>query len=218
MEIGNDRIRVILAEEDVLQRQLIREYLEIDSGYDVLEADDLGSLLELCRSESDGNVLLLLDLQWLEKDGVKLLREVRKRCPELPILGMLEPRPMPGLEAQDDSYGIPFLRKPFSPSRLHQVMISVLKTEVWERFGKKPEARARADMRAKGLPRTLHELLDMAWQQQAEELGRLSDLELEILFSQLNRMRPPRDRQDVFERFFLAVFSIIRDRREAKTA
>jgi hypothetical protein len=66
------------------------------------------------------------------------------------------------------------------------------------------------------MPKTLKEILDMTWQRQAEELRNLSRLELEVLFFEINRAYPPSEGLEAFDRFYLAVFSIIRDRREWK--
>lgn len=66
------------------------------------------------------------------------------------------------------------------------------------------------------MSKTLQEILNLVWEKQAEELHKLSRLELEVLFFELNRFCPSKENQDNFERFFLAVFSLIRDRREGR--
>ncbi|HKP96126.1 MAG TPA: hypothetical protein VJ385_10245 [Fibrobacteria bacterium] len=68
------------------------------------------------------------------------------------------------------------------------------------------------------MPKTLKEILELTWQRQAEELRHLSRLELEVLFFEMNRICPPQEDQEAFDRFYLAVFSVIRDRWERKYA
>jgi DNA-binding response OmpR family regulator len=124
---GNIR-RILLIEGDPLQRQLIREYLEIVGQYKVQESKGLFHLLSACESPLSGLSLVLLDMEWSRVDGVDLILEIRKRNPRLPILGMTD--------RQADLYGEPrlrgcsigFIRKPFSPYHLHRSITATLKS------------------------------------------------------------------------------------------
>lgn len=121
-------IRVMVAEEDEVQRLMIREYLEIVGPYDVLESQGLYHLLAACESALPGIGLVILDMEGSRVDGVDLVLEIRRRNPSLPILGMTD--------RQADLYKDTRLRgqslvglipKPFSPHHLHRSIKAVLR-------------------------------------------------------------------------------------------
>ncbi len=127
MVINGNRKRILLVEEDPVQRLLIREYLETFGQYQVQESRGLFHLLSTCESPLSGLSLVLLDMEWSRADGVDLMVEIRKRNPRLPILGMTD--------RQADLYGDPrlwgysngFISKPFSPYHLHRSIAATLR-------------------------------------------------------------------------------------------
>ena len=107
--------RVLIVEDDVLQSELIRRYLERE-GHDVtVLADGLEALSEVRRSTPD---LLVLDVMLPGADGLTVCRTLREEQFELPIL-LLTARStendlLLGLELGADDY----LAKPYSPREL----------------------------------------------------------------------------------------------------
>ena len=75
MNPANDnRKRVLIADDNPVSRELIREILEYDQ-YEVIEAGDGGEALEKVRAHRPD--LALLDIQMPVMDGNAVIREIR---------------------------------------------------------------------------------------------------------------------------------------------
>lgn len=74
---------VLTIDDDTFVRESIAAFLE-DAGYDVLEAVDGKSGLDVFRRESPD--LILVDLRMPEVDGLEVLDAVTREAPELPII------------------------------------------------------------------------------------------------------------------------------------
>ncbi|MVU83072.1 response regulator [Nocardia sp. ET3-3] len=118
-------MRVLVADDDAVVREVVRRYLERD-GLEVVEAADgpsTAALLE--KNEID---LAVLDVMMPAPDGIELTRAVRAGAhPETPIilltaLGEEDDRVI-GLQAGADDY----VTKPFSPRELALRVASVLR-------------------------------------------------------------------------------------------
>lgn len=107
--------RVLIVEDDALQSELVRRYLERE-GHDVtVLADGAEALAEVRRSPPD---LLVLDVMLPGADGLTVCRTLREEEFDLPIL-LLTARStendlLLGLELGADDY----LAKPYSPREL----------------------------------------------------------------------------------------------------
>jgi two-component system, OmpR family, alkaline phosphatase synthesis response regulator PhoP len=107
--------KVLIVEDDALQSELVRRYLERE-GHDVtVLADGAEALAEVRRSAPD---LLVLDVMLPGVDGLEVCRTLREEHFELPIL-LLTARStendlLLGLELGADDY----LAKPYSPREL----------------------------------------------------------------------------------------------------
>lgn len=107
--------RVLIVEDDALQSELVRRYLERE-GHDVtVLADGAEALSEVRRAAPD---LLVLDVMLPGADGLTVCRTLREEQFELPIL-LLTARStendlLLGLELGADDY----LAKPYSPREL----------------------------------------------------------------------------------------------------
>lgn len=75
--------KILIADDDYLLRDLIRDILEKEN-YEILEAKDGVEALECFRKNSDLS-LLLLDIMMPGKDGMEVLREIRKTS-EIPVI------------------------------------------------------------------------------------------------------------------------------------
>ncbi len=108
-------IKVLIADDEPRIRELIREHLTHE-GYQVEEAPD-GSAA-LVSVQNGGIDLVLLDIMMPFMDGMSVLREIRQRKLEVPVI-MLTARGeeydrVAGLEGGADDYVV----KPFSPREL----------------------------------------------------------------------------------------------------
>jgi DNA-binding response OmpR family regulator len=118
-------MRILVADDDAVVREVVRRYLERD-GFTVVEtADGPTSAEVLARNEID---LAVLDVMMPPPDGIELCRTVRAGAhPDTPIilltaLGEEEDRVL-GLRSGADDY----LVKPFSPRELALRVASVLR-------------------------------------------------------------------------------------------
>lgn len=106
-------MRVLLVDDDPALLEVLGAYLR-GAGFEVLEAKDGEKALELFPRAD----LIILDLMLPKLDGFKVLEEVRRERPELPILMLTargeEEERVKGLELGADDYVV----KPFSPKEV----------------------------------------------------------------------------------------------------
>jgi DNA-binding NtrC family response regulator len=112
----SNRPRIVIADEDQSVVQFVIQTLRKDGNavfhaYDALSAVQLAFSLDRCD-------LLISNTRVEGLPGVELIRQVRTRLPNLPILYMANiGRSTPELEAQLPP-GIPILREPFTAEEL----------------------------------------------------------------------------------------------------
>lgn len=108
------KLSVLLVEDEALMRDVVKDYFE-DAGYEVTEAEDGLTALELVE-EKDFD-LILLDIMIPEVDGFSVCRKIRK-TKDVPIIMMTarseEDDKLMGYELGADDY----VTKPFSPKVL----------------------------------------------------------------------------------------------------
>ncbi|MEV6774555.1 response regulator transcription factor [Nocardia sp. NPDC051030] len=118
-------MRILVADDDPVVREVVRRYLERDGMTVVETADGPSSAEVLARNEID---LAILDVMMPAPDGIELCRAVRSGPhPEIPIilltaLGEEDDRVL-GLQSGADDY----VTKPFSPRELALRVASVLR-------------------------------------------------------------------------------------------
>lgn len=78
-------IKVMLADDHVLIREGIRQLLEFDGSIEVIdEANDGVECLE--KLEKSKPEVLLLDINMPKKNGVEVLKEIKKKCIDVKVL------------------------------------------------------------------------------------------------------------------------------------
>ncbi|AEG34134.1 two component transcriptional regulator, winged helix family [Thermus thermophilus SG0.5JP17-16] len=106
-------MRVLLVDDDPALLEVLGAYLR-GAGFEVLQAEDGERALELYPRAD----LIILDLMLPKLDGFRVLAEVRRERPELPILMLTargeEEERVKGLELGADDYVV----KPFSPKEV----------------------------------------------------------------------------------------------------
>ena len=115
--------RILVVDDEEKVRVLIRKYAEFE-GYEVEEAADGMSAIEMCRKEKFD--LIVLDVMMPELDGFSARREIRKFS-QIPVL-MLSARGeeydrIHGFELGVDDY----VTKPFSPKELMLRIQAIIK-------------------------------------------------------------------------------------------
>jgi two-component system, cell cycle sensor histidine kinase and response regulator CckA len=115
--------RILVVDDEDTVRSIVARVLE-SAGHDVLQAED--GLQALAILEEQPAELLLTDVRMPILSGADLVRQVRQRWPDLPIVWMsgfvahLSELEVEVLQA------LPSLPKPFSPERLLQTIDETL--------------------------------------------------------------------------------------------
>jgi CheY-like chemotaxis protein len=96
---------ILLVDDENMFRIAIRDALELD-GYRVLEASNGSDALEVL-ARWDGRIdLLLTDLRMPVMGGLELMRAVRERRPEIPVL-LMSGLPLDGVAMEPSSAFLP---------------------------------------------------------------------------------------------------------------
>ena len=117
------RVRVLLFEEDPMERLLLREYLET-SRFQILETQGTPQAFS---TPLLGVSIVLLDMDGTQVDGVNLILDIRRRNPNVPILGMTDRQADLYNDPRLRGCSIAFIQKPFSVRRLHRSLAAALK-------------------------------------------------------------------------------------------
>ena len=118
--LGLNRPRIVVADEDHAVVKFVVETLRNDGNavfhaYDGLSATQLAFMLDACH-------LVISNSRVNGLPGVDLIRELRRRLPDLPILYLANiGRSSPELEAQLPP-NVPILREPFTADQLLAVV------------------------------------------------------------------------------------------------
>ncbi|HKP96125.1 MAG TPA: hypothetical protein VJ385_10240 [Fibrobacteria bacterium] len=123
------KTQVLLAEEDVVQRTLIREYLRMESRYEVLDTEGIRPLLDLCAVVRFRNAVVLLDMRWSKAGKTDVVLEIRKRNPGMRILGLMDRDGGASAKSYLGMLRFGILFKPFSADRLHRSLAAILATD-----------------------------------------------------------------------------------------
>ncbi|QEQ95347.1 diguanylate cyclase [Neptunomonas concharum] len=117
--LKNQHIKILVAEDSLAYRKLVRRQLERHL-YQVIEAEDGVAALAALKANPEIK-LLLTDYEMPNMDGVKLVQNIRREyeTTDLKIIG-LSAADKPALSAQFIKNGAnDFLRKPFNYEELH---------------------------------------------------------------------------------------------------
>ena len=129
-DIMQARLKLLLVEDDAFIRMDMAEILQ-DLGYDVIEADS--GTLGLKKLETSDFNLAIVDIYLPGIDGVKVIKQIRERVPELPIIAMSGVQLNSSDRTALDFFSmlpalstIPCLKKPFRPKDLTEAIYKVM--------------------------------------------------------------------------------------------
>jgi len=77
--------RILLIDDDPLARNILRQILELD-GHMVVDAAN-GAVAMQRWSEQPAD-LIVTDILMPEKDGLEVIRELRRQCPQLKVIAV----------------------------------------------------------------------------------------------------------------------------------
>lgn len=155
--------QILVVDDDELLRQSTSWVLE-HAGYRVFTADGVRHALQVVEAEELDAVIT--DLRMPGEDGVSLLRELRRRQPELPVLMMTG---MPDVHSAIDAVNLgadAYLVKPVDAAELRLVLARLL-ADVRLRTLPRPVVPGAGDVSERGLIRAFdHAMgtLTLAWQ------------------------------------------------------
>ncbi|RJP31982.1 MAG: response regulator [Candidatus Omnitrophota bacterium] len=114
-------ILIVDDEEDL--RENLRDLLEF-SGYTVMSFASGEEILE--RFDDYHADVVLLDIQLPGKDGLEVLREIKRKRPDLPV-AMVSASSVRGVLAKAEEYGANrTIIKPYSPKEMLQMVETML--------------------------------------------------------------------------------------------
>lgn len=119
--MGDDRPVVLLAEDDVLVRNMVRHILE-SAGFRVLAAADGMEALTLSRQFTGRIDVLLTDHDMPHMDGIALVEHIKPERPAIPVLMMSGRLSNP---PKIHNIEVKLLPKPFSAAALVQTIRSL---------------------------------------------------------------------------------------------
>jgi PAS domain S-box-containing protein len=115
---------VVVLEDDEKLRRLSRRSLE-SAGFDVVECADAAGVGALVRSDLASVALVVADLRVPGGSGLDLIRKLVERWPAAKVL-LVSGYAAEAAIARREGGGLPFLEKPYSPSRLVERVRGVL--------------------------------------------------------------------------------------------
>lgn len=111
---------VLIVDDDAMVLETVAAMLR-DGGYRCVTAEDSSRALTLVKSHARHLKLVILDAIMPGTDGPALLREVKKICPALEVVGFSGAHPAQ-VQPLLDAGALEILRKPIDPKSLRQVV------------------------------------------------------------------------------------------------
>jgi CheY-like chemotaxis protein len=119
-----DKPKVLLVEDEALVAMIAADALE-ELGFDVVQVGTARAALERAGTDCAQFALALIDMGLPDRPGQQLVAELRKICPNLPIIvasGYGEGEVRRRFEGEQP---FAFLGKPFEPTRLRAAIDSL---------------------------------------------------------------------------------------------
>ena len=159
--------KVLLADDDRDLRHVIRVHLE-EAGFDVVTAQDGAAALDLIREDF---AAVVLDLKMPRASGLDILREVRARVPDCPVIMISGQGGIPDAVESMRQGAHQFLAKPFRPEELVAAVRQVVRSAALEEEANSLRQALRTPMRTSSL--VAHSPAMHALKRQAERAAAL---------------------------------------------
>jgi DNA-binding NtrC family response regulator len=99
----------------------------LGDSFEVIAARSADAALEVIRRESIG--MILLDIKMPGKDGMSLLKEVKEKWPNIPVIVMSGYATTETVEQVSRTEAATFIAKPFTPDELLDAVAKVIEKE-----------------------------------------------------------------------------------------
>ena len=126
--------KILVVDDEGIVLDSCQRVLEAE-GFKVLLAPTVDAALEAIEKESP--VALLVDIKMPERDGIDLMREVRKKSLHIPIIVMSGYTTIDTISQSAKMGAATFIPKPFTPDELIETVHKVLKMEILPVFSHK---------------------------------------------------------------------------------
>ena len=111
--------RVLIIDDDPLILSSLRDGFK-SAGYEVLEASDGNRGIQLYREQPPS--LVITDILMPEKDGLEIIRELRRQSPDVKIIAMSGGGPRQGLDFLPEAKLFGADRTIDKPFRFHEIL------------------------------------------------------------------------------------------------
>lgn len=127
--------KILIVEDDSLQRRMVGLLVQKNLGLGTVEADGGRTALSVLRDapQRDEICLVIIDFKMPEMDGIELLEILKQQYPMLPVIMLTGSKDIKvAVEAMKMGAG-DFLNKPVDPQRLQVSVLNALKMGVLEK-------------------------------------------------------------------------------------
>ncbi len=116
-------VKILIVDDDPIVLTSCKRVLEAE-GFEVCMVPSADKALEVMKNKTFD--ILLIDVKMPERDGMYLMRAVKKQWPEVPIV-VMSGYPTPETVAEGLKLGAEeFIAKPFTPDELLKIVRQVL--------------------------------------------------------------------------------------------
>ena len=124
-------MKILVVDDERIVLDSCQRVLEAD-GFKVLLVPSADKALEAMKKEGFG--LLLVDVKMPDHDGIYLMREIKEKWPDIPIIVMSGYHTTETITEAAKVGAATFIAKPFTPDELLKTVRQVIEKE--ERHGK----------------------------------------------------------------------------------
>jgi len=118
-------MKILVVDDESIVLESCKRVLE--DCFEVMPARSADAALEVLRRETIG--MILLDIKMPGKDGISLLKEVKEKWPDIPVIVMSGYATMETVELVSRTEAATFIAKPFTPDELVEAVAKVIEKE-----------------------------------------------------------------------------------------
>ena len=118
-------MKILVVDDESIVLESCKRVLE--DCFEVMPARSADAALEVIRRETIG--MILLDIKMPGKDGMSLLKEVKEKWPDIPVIVMSGYATTETVELVSRTEAATFIAKPFTPDELVEAVAKVIEKE-----------------------------------------------------------------------------------------
>jgi DNA-binding NtrC family response regulator len=118
-------MKILVVDDESIVLESCKRVLE--DCFEVIPAKSADAALEAIRRETIG--MILLDIKMPGKDGMSLLKEVKEKWPNIPVIVMSGYATTETVEQVSRTEAATFIAKPFTPDELVEAVAKVIEKE-----------------------------------------------------------------------------------------